>query len=69
MKLKPARLFEFQEDFFTVIEKVQEATTALILRKFPLRDEYGTEPTLHCSATAHAKNMGVSDDVVRANNR
>jgi hypothetical protein len=67
-KLKPARLYEFQEDFFNVIEKVQ-ATTSFIPEEVSVRDEYGTERTLRRLVTAHAKNMGVSDEVVRANNR
>jgi hypothetical protein len=67
-KLKPTRLVEYADDFFRIIEKVQ-ATTDLIDNEVCVRDEYGEERTLRRSATAHAKNMGVSDDVVHANNR
>jgi hypothetical protein len=66
--LRPTRLVEYQDDFFRVIEAVQ-ATTGLIGEEICVRDDYGTERTLRRSATAHAKNMGLSDDVVKANNR
>jgi hypothetical protein len=66
--LRPTRLVEYQDDFFRVIEAVQ-ASTKLIAEDVCVRDEYGTERTLRRSATAHAKNMEISDDVVKANNR
>jgi hypothetical protein len=66
--LRPTRLVEYQDDFFKVIEAVQ-ATTSFIPEDICVRDEYGTERTLRRSATAHAKNMGLGDDVIKANNR
>jgi hypothetical protein len=42
-RLLPAKLLEFEEDFFGVLEKVQ-ATTSLIPRELDVRAEYGIFP-------------------------
>jgi hypothetical protein len=67
-KLAKAKLMEFENDFFTVLEKVQ-ATTDLIDDDFVIRDECGIARTIRRSVTAHARNMGVSIDLIKAINR
>jgi hypothetical protein len=67
-KLVKTKLMEFENDFFTILEKVQ-ATTELIPDDFVIRDECGIARTLRRSVTAHARNMGVSIDLIKAVNR
>jgi hypothetical protein len=67
-RLEKAKLMEFEDDFFTVLEKVQ-ATTELFPADFVIRDECGIARSLRRSVTAHARNMGVSIDLVKAINR
>jgi hypothetical protein len=67
-KLVKTKLMEFENDFFTILEKVQ-ATTDLILNDFVVRDECGIARTLRRSVTAHARNMGMSIDLIKAVNR
>ncbi|KAG7368517.1 hypothetical protein IV203_031260 [Nitzschia inconspicua] len=67
-KLLPSRLFEFEDDFFTLLERVQ-ATTDLIREDLDLRDEAGISRTIRRGATDHAVNMGVADNLIRAMNR
>jgi hypothetical protein len=67
-KLAKAKLMEFENDFFTVLEKVQ-ATTGLIDDDFVIRDECGIARTIRRSVTAHARNMGVSINLIKAINR
>jgi hypothetical protein len=66
-KLVQTKLMEFENDFFTILEKVQ-ATTDLIPNDFVIRDECGIARTLRRSVTAHARNMGVSIDLIKAVN-
>jgi hypothetical protein len=63
-----AKLMEFKNDFFTVLEKVQ-ATTDLIEDNFVIRDKCGIARTIWRSVTAHARNMRVSIDLIKAINR
>jgi hypothetical protein len=67
-KLVKTKLMEFENDFFTILEKVQ-ATTDLIPDDFVIRDECGIARTIRRSVTAHARNMGVSIDLIKAVNR
>jgi hypothetical protein len=67
-KLVKTKLMEFENDSFTILEKVQ-ATTDLIPDDFVIRDECGIARTIRCSVTAHARNMGVSIDLIKAVNR
>jgi hypothetical protein len=67
-KLLPAKLVEFEEDFFVILEKVQ-ATTTLIERYLDVRAEYGISRSLRRGVTAHARNMGVPRELVDSVNR
>jgi hypothetical protein len=67
-RLQIAKLQEFENDFFTVLEKVQ-ATSDLFPDGVVIRDECGIARSLRRTVTAHAQNMGIHKDVVNANNR
>jgi hypothetical protein len=67
-KLKPARLMEFENDFFTVIERVQ-ASTDLIDAETDVRDDCGIARTIRRSVTVHARNMEVAKELIDAVNR
>jgi hypothetical protein len=62
---KLPKLMEFENDFFKVIEKVQ-ATTSLIADEICVRDKYGLNWPTRQTATIHAKNMQVPNDVINA---
>jgi hypothetical protein len=66
-KLVKSKLMEFENDFFTLLKKVQ-ATMDLIPDDFVIRDECGIARTIRHSVTAHARNMGVSIDLIKALN-
>ncbi|KAG7340358.1 hypothetical protein IV203_023901 [Nitzschia inconspicua] len=67
-KLLPSRLFEFEDDFYTLLERVQ-ASTNLIQEELDLRDEAGISRTIRRGATDHAVNMGVDDNLIKTMNR
>jgi hypothetical protein len=67
-RLRVPKLHEFEDDFFIVLEKVQ-ATTELIPMDLVLRDECGIGRTLQRSVTAHARNMEISIELIKAINR
>jgi hypothetical protein len=64
----PARLVEFQNDFYGYLEKVQ-ATTGLISDEMDVRDAYGLRRSTRRGVTAHAKVMHVDSDVIKAVHR
>jgi hypothetical protein len=66
--LVQTNLMEFENDFFTILEKVQ-ATTDLIRNDFVIRDECGIARTIWQSVNAHARNMEVSIDLIKAVNQ
>jgi hypothetical protein len=67
-RLKISKLQEFENDFFTVLEKVQ-ATTDFFPDDVVIRDECGIARSIRRTVTAHARNMGIDPHVVKANNR
>jgi hypothetical protein len=67
-KLVKTKLMEFENVFFSILEKVH-ATTDLIPDDFVMRDDCEIARTIRRSATAHAINMGVSIDLIKAVNR
>jgi hypothetical protein len=67
-KLNPPRMCEWEGDFMTLLELVQ-ATTELIERKVEVRDSFGISRTIRRGATAHARNMKVDEDLIKAVNR
>ena len=58
---------EFENDVFTLLEQVQ--ANGVIPSSVDVRDEYALDRSARRGSTTHAKNMGVTNDVVRANNR
>jgi hypothetical protein len=66
--LKPSKLMEFENDFYTILEKVQSSTN-LIGEEVCIRDEYGILRSLRRGVTAHAKNMEVGETLVNGINR
>jgi hypothetical protein len=67
-RLATAKMHEFEDDFYTVLEKVQ-ATTNLIETSVVVRDIYGLGRLERRGVTAHARNMEVPGDLVNAVNR
>jgi hypothetical protein len=67
-RLQIAKLQEFENDFFTVLEKVQAATN-LFPEDVEIRDECGIARTLRRTVTAHARNMGIDVELIKAINR
>jgi hypothetical protein len=59
---------EFEHHFYKVIEKVS-TTSDLIADEVDVREAYGIIRSLRRSVTAHARNMGVSKDLINAINR
>jgi hypothetical protein len=66
-RLLPAKLLEFEDDFYLVLEKVQ-GTTNLISKDIDVRAEYGISRSTRRGVTAHARNMEVPTELVNAVN-
>ena len=64
----PPLLREFEDDFYGLLEKVQEETE-LIGEDINVREDFGIMRSLRKGATAHAKNMKVNEDDIRSFNR
>lgn len=67
LKVVPT-LSEFDDDFFRVLEEVQN-TTELIDSELDLREEAGIGRSLRRGVTSHARNVKVDGDLVNAINR
>ena len=63
------RLSDFEDDFFVVLERVQDQRPGLIGPEVDVRDEYGIWRSLRRGATAHAINVGIPDKLVELVNR
>jgi hypothetical protein len=61
--LKVTKLQEFENDFFTVKEKVQD-TTNLFPEDLVIRDECEIARALCRTLTVHAQNMGIHIDLL-----
>jgi hypothetical protein len=66
--LRKAKLCEFEDDFYRVIERIQD-TTELIPPEVDVRNEYALPQTIRRTATAHARNMRLSPDLLNAIHR
>jgi hypothetical protein len=66
--LTPPRLAEFEEDFYTVLEKVQAGTNA-INDDIEVREAFGILRSLRKGNAAHALNMNVPEALIRTFNR
>ena len=67
-RLNPPRLYKFEEDFFRVLSKVQ-ATTEFIGKEVEVTDDYGISRSSRRGISTHARNMGVSDELLHVFNR
>lgn len=67
-KLVTAKMHEFEDDFYTVLEKVQ-VTTSLIEADIDVRESFGISRSLRRGVTAHARNMEVPVELLNAVNR
>jgi hypothetical protein len=65
-KLATPKLHEFEDDWFTVLEKVQ-ATTPFIENNVEVRKAYGIGRSEWRGVTAHARNMEVSVELLIVN--
>jgi hypothetical protein len=66
--LRKAKLCEFEDDFYRVIERVQD-TTELISTEVDVRNECGLPRSIRRTATAHARNMRLPKDLLNATHR
>jgi hypothetical protein len=66
--LRRAKLCEFEDDFYRMIEQIQD-TTDLIPPEVDVRNEYGLPRTTRRTATAHARNMRLPKDLMDAIHR
>jgi hypothetical protein len=67
-RLANPKMHEFEDNFFTVLEKVQ-ATTDLIGDDVDVRDVFGIARSERRGVTAHARNMEVPIELLNAVNR
>jgi hypothetical protein len=68
-KLVPVRLYEFENDFFVLLERVQ-AHTPHIDKDMDVQDAYyGIMRLSRRGLTSHSKNMGIPEEDLKAFNR
>jgi hypothetical protein len=67
-RLNPPRLFEFEKDFFRVLEKIQ-ATTDFIADDADLGELFGILRSSRTGITTHTRNMGVTEQLLHIFNR
>jgi hypothetical protein len=65
-RLDPPRLFEMEDESMILLE-VQSSSDA-IDEELNVRDRYGLERSLRSGVLAHAHNMGVDEDLIKAIN-
>jgi hypothetical protein len=61
--LRRAKLCEFEDDFYRMIERIQD-TTELIPPEVDMRNEYGLSRMARRIVTAHARNMRLPKDLM-----
>ena len=66
--LSPSKLIEFQDDFFSYLEQVQNETN-FIDSEVTVRDDFGILRSTRRGVTAHAQNMGIPENVIKSFNR
>ena len=67
-KLNRAKLCEFEDDFFSILEQVQTSTT-LIDEKINIREDAGILRTLRRGVTDHCLNMNVDTELLKVVHR
>ena len=68
-KAKDPKLYEFENLFFSLLEDVQALRPDLIDPEMNVREEFGTFRSLRRGVTAHAINMMIPENVIKAINR
>jgi hypothetical protein len=66
-KLKPSKLCEYEDDFFSVLERIQSSMNT-IDKELDIREEEGILRSTRRGTTAHALNMGIDQDLLKAIN-
>jgi hypothetical protein len=66
--LASPRLYEFEDDFFTVLEKIQSIMD-LIADSVDVRGAYGILRSTRRGVTSHAQNIQIREDDIKAFNR
>jgi hypothetical protein len=67
-RLDPPRMFEMEDEFMSLMEEVQ-ATSDAINDELEIHERFGMEKSLCRGVSAHARNMGVDEDLIKAINR
>jgi hypothetical protein len=67
-RLVPVTLYEFENDFFVLLERVQ-AYTLHIDKEMDVSDAYGIMRSSRRGLTSHSKNMGIAEEDLKAFNR
>lgn len=67
-RFKPAKLIEFEEDWYDILLSVQD-TTDLIDKSLDIRENAGILRTLRRGFTSHAINMEIPQELINAFNR
>ena len=67
-RLVPGKVSEWECDFYSLLEAIQETTNS-IERSINVREAYGILRSIRRGATVHARNMGVSKEVIEAVHR
>jgi hypothetical protein len=58
-----------EDEFMSLMEEVQANTMDVIDEELDVGDRYGLERSLHRGVLAHARNMRVDNDLIKAINR
>jgi hypothetical protein len=61
-------MFEMEDEFMSLMEEVQ-ATSDAIDDELEIRERFGMERSLRRWVSAHVRNMGVDEDLIKAINR
>ena len=63
------KLSRYAEGFYTCLEHVQATRPDLIEPDIDVRKDYGLSRSSRHSVTTHARNIGIPEGVIQANNR
>jgi hypothetical protein len=67
-RLVPGRVSEWEYDFYNLLEAIQD-TTNTIENSINIREAYGILRSIRRGATVHARNMGISKEIIEAVHR
>ena len=63
--LNPSQLYEFEDDFYRLLEKVEEETEP-IKKDLNVREDFGILQSLRKGVIAHVKNTKVNEDDINS---